>query len=381
MRTGLPSAVSGTIFASIPNESVMPFQPRFHEGHLAVSPKLSRAAAVVRAGTSMLDVALMMEQCDFQYAIVQEEQGPIVGIISRDELHRYTDMVSDEVTDSWQSRPVEDLMTTRLAQPKTSNAPPYSIEVAAGGDISCIPIVEQGRIVGVMTRDDILMSWGRLEPALREAGTDGVTQLANRSMFMRRLNEEWGRSSRSNEPLALFLFDVDYFKQVNDLCGHMAGDDVLAAVGQSVKDSLRSYDVVARIGGDEFAALCFDCKPEAIDHPIRRIQESVRNIKAPAGLQRSQLTLSIGAAVVRSDFNELTTDELFSYADACLYRSKAAGRNRAFRIVLDDTKSSSPECVGAADCSEGSVDYILHPENLLDDESLLSTRSSVSRYV
>ncbi|MFT4560157.1 MAG: hypothetical protein ACI92S_005554, partial [Planctomycetaceae bacterium] len=66
MRTGLPSAVSGTIFASIPNESVMPFQPRFHEGHLAVSPKLSRAAAVVRAGTSMLDVALMMEQCDFQ---------------------------------------------------------------------------------------------------------------------------------------------------------------------------------------------------------------------------------------------------------------------------------------------------------------------------
>jgi predicted signal transduction protein with EAL and GGDEF domain len=147
----------------------------------------------------------------------------------------------------------------------------------------------------------------------------------------------------------------------------MAGDEVLAAVGKSVKDSLRSYDVVARIGGDEFAALCFNCKSESINQPIRRIQESIRNIKAPAGLQRSQLTLSIGAAVVRSGFNELTTDELFSYADACLYRSKTAGRNRAFRIILDEVQSATPECVGAGaqEYSEGSVDYIIHPDEAL----------------
>jgi diguanylate cyclase (GGDEF)-like protein len=312
----------------------------------------------------------MMEQCEFQYAIVQDELSAIIGIISRDELNRYTDMVSGESADTWQFRPVEDLMTTRLSQPSASTLPPYSIEVAAGEDISCIPIVERGRIVGVMTRDDILMSWSRLEPALREAGTDDVTQLANRTMFMRRLNEEWDRSSRSKEPLALFLFDVDYFKQVNDLCGHMAGDQVLAAVGQSVKESLRSYDVVARIGGDEFAALCFDCTSESIDHPIRRIQESIRKIKAPAGLRRNQLTLSIGAAVVRSGFNELTTDDLFSYADACLYRSKAAGRDRAFRIVLGGSKSTSPESVGTVENPEGSVDYILHPESSSDDRKI-----------
>lgn len=358
----------------------MPVQPRFHEGHLTVSPKRSRIAAIVRAGTSLLDVALMMEQCEFQYAIVQDERNAIIGIVSRDELHRYTDMVSDEATDTWQSRPVEDLMTTRLSQPAKSEPPPYAIDVAAGGDISCIPIVDQGRVVGVMTRDDILMSWSRLEPALREAGTDDVTQLANRTMFMRRLNEEWARSSRSKEPLALFLFDVDYFKQVNDLCGHMAGDEVLAAVGQCVKESLRSYDVVARIGGDEFAALCFNCKSESIDHPIRRIQESVRNIQAPVGLQRRQLTLSIGAAVVRSGFSELTTDELFSYADACLYRSKAAGRNRAFRIILDELNSASPEYVGTTGHSEGSADYILHPENAPDDEvDLRSVCQSLSQ--
>lgn len=369
-------------FASIPNETVMSFHPRYFEGRLTVSSTPSRAAAVIKAGTSVLDLALMMEQSEFRYAIVQDGHKEIIGIISRDQLNQYTDMASVDATDTWQTRPVEDLMTTRLAPPTATRTSPCPIEVVADGDISCIPIVEQGRIVGVMTRDDILMSWDRLEPALREAATDDVTQLANRTMFMRRLIEEWDRSTRSKDPLALFLFDVDYFKQVNDLCGHMAGDEVLAAVGQSVKNSLRSYDVVARIGGDEFAALCFNCKSETVDRPLRRIQESVRNITVPASLPRRELTLSIGAAVVRSGFDELTTDELFSYADACLYQSKAAGRNRAFKIILDETTSTSPECVGCAAYSEGSVDYILHHEHQVSiDDVDAGVRSSTSSYV
>ena len=158
------------------------------------------------------------------------------------------------------------------------------------------------------------------------------------------------------------MFDVDNFKQVNDQCGHMAGDDVLAAVGNCLKESLRSYDVVARIGGDEFAALCFNCDPESVAEPARRIQESVRAIKVPAGLQRSQLTISIGVAVVRSGFSRLTTDDLLSHADACLYRSKAAGRNQAFQTVLDGTHSAEARCIEGRKYSEGTVDYILHPE-------------------
>jgi diguanylate cyclase (GGDEF)-like protein len=353
----------------------MPVQPRFHEGCLSVSSTISRTSAVVRTGTPVLDVALLMEQYEFQYAIVQDEHGAITGIVSRTDLDRYTDMVSGDGSDTWQSRPVEDLMATRLALPSATPPAIDSLAQAAGGDVPCIPIVEQGRIVGVMTRDDVLISWSRLEPALRAAGTDDVTQLANRTTFLRRLSEEWDRSSRSNEPLSLFLFDIDYFKQVNDLCGHMAGDDVLAAVGNSLKTSLRSYDVVARIGGDEFAALCFSCHSESVDHPIHRIQESIRKIKVPAGLQRGSLTLSIGVAVIHSGFDELTIDELFSYADACLYRSKAAGRNRAFRIVLDDSHSTAPQCVDGVEYSEGSVDYIQHPQPHLSRSECAEVRS------
>lgn len=346
----------------------MPAQPRFHEGHLKVSPRRSLDSAIVRTGTPVLDVALMMEQTDAQYVIVQNECGAIVGVVSQADLNHFTEMASEDSTSTWRSRPIESLMPTRLALPPAPPHPNREGEQASGKDISCTPILEQGRIVGVMTDDDVLVSWSRLEPALRAAGTDDVTKLANRTMFMRRLSEEWDRSSRSHEPIALLLFDVDCFKQVNDQCGHMAGDEVLTAVGNSLRESLRSYDVVARIGGDEFAALCFNCRADYIDQPIERIQESIQRIEVPAGLTRSNLTLSIGAAVVRSDKGRLTTDELLSSADACLYRAKEAGRNRAFRIVLDDA-SLEPEYIGLPRYAEGSVDYLLHPESCTAPES------------
>ncbi|MDA1163773.1 MAG: diguanylate cyclase [Planctomycetota bacterium] len=350
--------------AIFPNDPVMPVQHRFHEGHLTVAEARPQAAAIVQTGTPLLDVALMMEQSEFRYVLVQDERNAIVGIVSNADLTRNMTAVTHEISDDWKSRPIEDLMVTRLSDAPASLIPVGAAEVSAGSSISCIPIIEEGRITGVMTPDDILVSWTRLEPALRAAGMDDVTQLANRSMFMRRLAEEWARAARSREPLALFLFDVDYFKQVNDQCGHLAGDAVLAAIGKSLQDSLRSYDVVARIGGDEFAALCFNCSEDSIGNLIRRIQEAVQDIVPPEGLQRGRLTLSIGAAVVQSSYDTLTTEDLFSNADACLYRSKAEGRDRAYRIVLDDSGQTAPECVVHPGYSEGSVDYLSHEQHL-----------------
>ena len=118
--------------------------------------------------------------------------------MSRADLNRYIDTVSGDNSDTWQSRPVEDLMTTRLSLPAVADQLADSSVLAAGTDITCIPIVEQNHIVGIMTRDDVLISWSRLEPALRAAGLDDVTQLSNRAMFIRRLNEEWARSSQSS---------------------------------------------------------------------------------------------------------------------------------------------------------------------------------------
>lgn len=326
-------------------------------------------SAVVRAGTPVLDVALMMEQNNALYVIVQDDSGAIVGVVSQADLDQFAELASADSTGTWKSRPIESLMATRLALPPVPTLPDAVSESTSEKDISCTPILERGSIVGVMTPHDVLVSWSRLEPALRAAGTDDVTQLANRTMFMRRLSEEWDRSARHDEPVALLLFDVDYFKQVNDQCGHMAGDKVLTAVGNSLRNSLRRYDVVARIGGDEFAAICFNCPADSVEGPVLRIQESVRQIEVPADFIRNRLTLSIGVAVVRSRDSSFTTDQLLSSADACLYHSKEAGRNCAYRIVLDCSSGEPrPECIGMPRYSEGSVDYILHPASLSSDD-------------
>lgn len=353
----------------------MTVQPRFYEGHLTVAEAVPLTSAIVRTGTLLFDVALMMGQSRFRYVLILDQHNTLVGIVSKEDFTRCTNILSDEGVDDWKSRPVEDLMVTRLAPTPAAAAPATSSPihgepVSTGSDVSCIPIIEHGRVAGVMTLDDIFVSWSRVEPALRAAGTDDVTSLANRTMFMRRLAEEWDRSLRSSQSLTLFLFDVDNFKQVNDQCGHLAGDAVLTAIGKSIKDSLRSFDVVARIGGDEFAALCFNCKADSINQPIARIQEAVDKIEAPSGLKQGRLTLSIGAAVVRSGFESLTTDDLFSYADACLYRSKAAGRNGAFQAIIDDSSRAVPECVEVNSWPEGSVDYLLQPEFRDDEEDM-----------
>jgi len=333
----------------------MPAQPSFHEGLLTITDAVKSNLAIVRMGTPLLDVSLLMEQSPFRHVLIQDERHAIVGIVSQADITQHT---SEITRGDCQIRPIEDLMSTRLTNTPAGSALP--VEISTESTVSCIPIVEQGRIVGVMTADDVLLSWSHLEPALRAAGTDDVTQLANRTMFMRRLSEEWNRSSRSQEPIALMLFDIDYFKQVNDQCGHMSGDRVLAGVGACIKDSLRSYDVVARIGGDEFAALCLSCNADSIDAPLQRIRESVHALAVPEELTRGRLTLSIGAAIVRSGCENLTTDELFLQADACLYQSKAAGRDRAFRVLLEDSDPLRPEPVGNMEYSEGSVDYIQH---------------------
>lgn len=337
----------------------MPVQPSFREGLLTVTDKINRDIAIVRTGTPILDVALLMEQSPFRHVLVEDGHLSIVGIVSQDDLTRHTARIARE---DWQARPIEDLMSTRLANTSAeeSELTTESTEISSESTVSCVPIVEQGQVVGVMTADDVLLSWNHLEPALRAAGTDDVTKLANRTMFMRRLSEEWDRSLRSREPLALILFDIDYFKQVNDQCGHMSGDQVLAGVGACIKDSLRSYDVVARIGGDEFAALCFNCDVDSSEILLGRIRESVHSLPAPQQLARDRLTLSIGTVVVQSDFDNLTTDDLFLHADACLYQSKAAGRDRAFRVVFKDSDPATPERVGGVEYSEGSVDYIQH---------------------
>ncbi|MDE1920700.1 MAG: diguanylate cyclase [Candidatus Omnitrophica bacterium] len=158
-----------------------------------------------------------------------------------------------------------------------------------------------------------------------EAITDGLTGLYHHKYFVMRLTEEVQRAQRYGRPLSLLLLDVDHFKNINDVCGHLAGDKVLVGVSEFIKKSHRTTDVVARYGGEEFAVILPDTDREAALIPARRLREA---IEATAFEGNLLVTVSIGLACLDLNRKELKTEDLIEAADKALYRAKENGRNR-----------------------------------------------------
>lgn len=155
---------------------------------------------------------------------------------------------------------------------------------------------------------------------------DGLTGIYNRRYFYETLHREISRSQRYVRPLSLVVFDIDFFKSVNDTHGHLAGDALLRQLAQLVRNRIRREDIFARLGGEEFAILL----PEIESQGALVFSEKIRRIVEENRFHYEQLTLSItislGVAVWRSTF--ANGEEFFKMADDALYVAKQNGRNR-----------------------------------------------------
>lgn len=314
----------------------MSAKTRFHEGRLTVSHLMSEEPAVVPLGTSVARVAEILAASPYHHVLVSDGSGQVAGVVSGNDV--LSQMAQWSANDRWKEKPVESVMTTKFMT-SSPNADAADIaHLITRGDIHCVPVMEGDRLVGVMTSDDLLLSWSRLDPLLKEAATDAVTDLASRATFDRRLGEEWERARRSGQPLGVVLIDIDHFKEVNDTCGHLSGDAILYMVGSCLRRNLRIYDVIARYGGDEFAAICCNCQPEDIETPIKRLQAAVHELSFPNGMDRKSITLSIGASIVSDQLERLSPEMLVEAADRCVYHSKYEGRARAYWTLLDPSR-------------------------------------------
>ncbi len=149
---------------------------------------------------------------------------------------------------------------------------------------------------------------------------DLLTGLGNRRWFEEALEREVSRTQRIEAELSVILLDLDRFKAVNDQRGHLAGDAVLEAVGHALSDAARAHDVVARIGGDEFAILLTDCGLDAARIVAERAR---RTVWAAVGDQG----VSACAGVATAPVDGCRPKELVRQADQALYQAKASGRN------------------------------------------------------
>jgi diguanylate cyclase (GGDEF)-like protein len=209
----------------------------------------------------------------------------------------------------------------------------------------CTPLIVSGEVIGsVLVGHDrpmqelcelviedtvtqaapVLANMRNLAIAETRASTDALTGLANRRAVQDSIRRMVAHAAREREALAVVAIDVDHFKRINDRHGHDRGDDVLAAVGQTLKGMLRSTDLVGRQGGEEFIALLPDTDLNEALAAAENLRVALERLDVlPAG---ERVTASFGIAVMPEDGTDPAS--LMRQADRALYAAKANGRNR-----------------------------------------------------
>ncbi|CDX35154.1 Diguanylate cyclase [Mesorhizobium sp. SOD10] len=155
--------------------------------------------------------------------------------------------------------------------------------------------------------------------------TDGLTGMQNRRYFDDALREYLHEFRRIDRPVGLMILDLDHFKQVNDTHGHDVGDEVLRAVAACLRGMTRYHDVVARLGGEEFAVVTPNMDVELLARFAERIRKAIANLSIMSGNVRLKVTTSVGLAVW--DHKE-SAEDFYRRADRQLYEAKKQGRNR-----------------------------------------------------
>ncbi|GMU01053.1 GGDEF domain-containing protein [Corallococcus caeni] len=155
---------------------------------------------------------------------------------------------------------------------------------------------------------------------------DGLTGINNKRYFLEYLEREMGRSHRYQRTLSLMMFDIDHFKQINDVHGHLAGDHVLREMAQSIKRLVRREQCFARYGGEEFAVVMPEDGPDKARLFAEKIRKLVEDKRFVFEDKDIPVTISIGVAEVAPEMSEPA--QFIKVADANLYKAKKSGRNR-----------------------------------------------------
>lgn len=167
------------------------------------------------------------------------------------------------------------------------------------------------------------------EELYRLVTLDPLTQAYNRRHFEQELAREHSRSVRYGRKFSLILFDFDHFKEINDQFGHLAGDAVLKEAAAQIRERLRRDDILARVGGEEFAILCPESDLDGACHLASDLGELIRKLRVIYEGLTIQATISLG--VTEWSGEDETPDALYQRADRLLYEAKERGRDRYCR--------------------------------------------------
>lgn len=171
------------------------------------------------------------------------------------------------------------------------------------------------------------------------ANTDLLTGLPNRRHALNCFEREWQSSSQTGVPFACMMVDADHFKEINDTYGHDAGDEVLRRLARQLRYSVRTDDIVCRLGGDEFLILCPRTSLEGAMQLAEQVRAAVASLRVPAGTGAWTGSISAGVAARRSGI--ASVEELMKVADEGVYVAKRKGRD-AVATIQRRLRSEAP---------------------------------------
>ena len=265
--------------------------------------------------------------------LVSDAGGVVLGIVDAEEIRVPCETGHEQERNRWRQMPVGALMPVRM---------PGVFRTIGWKDPTTGCDCREGlrETSALIAGGDVFINWRSLAPELREAFRDRLTGLPNRAGMELRLKQDWQRAETAGQPLAVLIIDLDHFKNVNDTLGHLFGDGLLQEVANGLKESLRSYDVITRYGGDEFVAICVGCSSEEITLPIKRIYNALGDIAFDTACELT-VSASIGAAICRPSVNCHSEFDLLGVADDCLYAAKRHERGSTFCADLSQQAESS----------------------------------------
>jgi len=297
-----------------------------------------------------------------------EERRELVPVLARSDSHHDAIMQSrpafGEGITGWAVENRRPVWTNRAhLDPRVVNVPGTPVEPEA---LITVPLIARGALKGALNiyrlGDDAkfyehefeLATWfgdaaalafdnaqvkARLEHL---AQTDSLTGLYNHRFFHERLRSELTRASRSHDPVAVLMFDLDDFKRVNDVYGHGAGDQLLLHVSRVALETVRGSDVVCRIGGEEFGVIMPSCDAGDALGLAARLTDRLREGEfEPAG----SVTLSIG--ISQGPHHAMNPRELIACAEAAMMTAKSRGKDQV--VLYDDGETERPQPGSARD--------------------------------
>ena len=286
----------------------------------AARDRLIKPTEAISEGFALWSADDRLVLCNRQFREIFETIEPAIEIGMTHE--RLNELIEDQLVVQDERSGLPNLDKVR-DQPDILRA--REIELATGRWISfCEFRTPDGEMIGIYT--DISARKATEETIRYQATHDALTRLPNRALFDQKLGEALNDARCFDHRLAVAFFDLDRFKLVNDGLGHKAGDDLLVAVADRLRQSIGRGDMVARMGGDEFILILRGlADPEDVKPRVQKIFEAMRPSFTIGG-EDLHVTASIGVSLFPEDGR--SADQLLKAADVALYRAKSGGRDR-----------------------------------------------------